>query len=183
EPGSFHRLPETQPPDYVAYNASIFMDRRMLEHYGYGDKDVRQCFEVGYPGSNPTNHSEATQADYFVRLCLHSLGWEMPFIHIGMINDAGNSYYFSNWGSTGFANKIPDASVKPAFVALSNMTLALDGAKLVEDIDTGSPSAFLLNFKRGDGKTVLAYWTIRGSRDVTLDVTGDNWTIMTDQGN
>ncbi len=183
EPGSFHRLPETQPPDYVANNASIWMDRQLLDAYGYKDKTVEQCYEVGYPGDNPGNLPSTTQADYFVRHFLHSLAWKMPFIHMGMINDAGNSYYFSNWGSTGFCRAVPEINPKPAYVALATMTLALDGASYVRSVPTASRSVYLLEFSRADGGFVYACWTLRGERPITLSVTGAGWRSMDDQGN
>ncbi len=183
EPGAFHRLPENQPPDYVSHNASIWMDRQLLDAYGYGDKPVRHCYEVCYPGDNPGNHSSATQADYFVRHALHSLAWEQPFIHIGMMLDVGNSYYFSNWGASGFCRAYPEMNVKPAYVALATMTSVLDGATFVEDLDLGSPSLYGLRFERPDGKQVVAYWTIRGQRPIAFHLPEGSWTHVDDSHN
>ena len=183
EPGSFGRLPESQPPDWVSHNASIWMDRQLLDAYGYKDKPVRQCYEVCYPSDNPGNLSSATQADYFVRHALHSLAWEMPFIHIGMISDVGNSYYFSNWGSSGFCRAMPELNVKPAYAAIATLTGVLDGAKFVRVLPMGSPSLYGIEFERPDGKRVLAVWTVRGRRPVTLAVQGKPWTLIDGQAN
>jgi hypothetical protein len=182
EPGSFARPPETQPPDMVALNASIWMDRQMLDHYGYKDKPVRMCYEVGYPGDNPGNLSSSTQANYFVRHVLHAMAWEQPFINIGGLTDTGNSYYFSNWGSAAFVRAYPENNVKPAYVALSNMTLALDGATYKRVWKTPD-SLYAIEFSRPDGQNVLALWTLRGKRPVTITTsTGAGWTLMDDQG-
>ncbi len=183
EAGSFHRLPEAQPPDAIANNASIWMDRQLLDAYGYSDKPVHQCLEVCYPNDNPGNHSSLTQADYFVRNALHSLAWGMDFLHIGEIIDVGNSYYYSNWGAAGFCRPYPEMNVKPAYVALATMTSVLDGAKVVGVRDTGSPSVYALEFERPDGQRVLAYWTIRGRRPLTVSVTDGPWMAVDDQGN
>ena len=183
EAGSFHRLPETQPPDSVAHNASVWMDRQMLDAYGYADKAVHHCYEICVQCDNPGNHSPATQADIFVRNSLHSLAWGMDFLHIGQIMDVGNSYYFSNWGASGFCRAYPEMNVKPAYVAMATLTTVLDGARCVRVHDTGSPSVFALEFERTDGQRVLALWTIRGRRPITVSVTQAPWTVIDDQGN
>src|SRR5262249_19639272 len=131
ESAAFARPPEAQPPDCVAHNAGVWMDRQLLEGYGYKDKPVTHCYELCYPCTNPGNLDERTQADYLVRHALHSLAWGMPHIKIGCLSDMGNSYYFSNWGASGFCRSKPELSVKPSFVAFATLTRVLDGAKFV----------------------------------------------------
>ena len=75
EAAGFGGLPETQPPDYLAVNASLWMDRQMLDAYGYKDKPMTMCHEVCYPSTAPGNLDPQTQADYFVRHSLHALAW------------------------------------------------------------------------------------------------------------
>ncbi len=186
EPGSYARPPETQPPDPVAVNASLWMDRQMLDYYGYKDKPVRMCYEVGYPGDNPGNLTSETQAKYFVRHVLHAMAWEQPLIHIGGLTDTGNSYYFSNWGSAAFVRAYPENNIKPAYVALSNMTLALDGA-VFKRVWKTPDSLYAIEFSRPDGQNVLALWTLRGKRPVTIQTSATSpsatgWTLMDDQG-
>src|SRR5262249_19664838 len=184
ESGSFHRIPEAQPPDCVGNNSGIWMDRRMLDAYGYKNKPVTQCYEVCYPNSNPGNLTPQTQADYFARHALHSLAWKIPEIKIGCISDMGNSYYFSNWGVSGFCRSKPELNVKPAFVAMATLTLVLDGAKFLRVLPLGSPSLYGLEFQRPDGMHVYALWTIRGRRPVKLQGQKiDAWTRIDDQGN
>ncbi|MHB0938454.1 MAG: hypothetical protein ACYC6A_18830 [Armatimonadota bacterium] len=182
EAGSFTRLPETQPPDWVANNASLWMDRQILDAYGYGDKPITQCYEVGYVGTNPGCMTPRTQADYLVRHALHSLAWGIPEIKLGLITDVGNSYYFSGWGAAGFCRAQPEMNVKPSFVAFAAMTRVLDGAKFTREVPAGSPSLYLLEFARPDGNTAYALWTIRGQRPVSLTVDGKQWTLVDDQG-
>lgn len=168
EAGVFGRPPEAQPPDIVANNASVWMDRQMLDHYGYPEKGIAQCYEITYPSSNPGNLSVETQAAYFVRHILHGMSWGMPQLRVGSITDMANSYYFSNWGSSGIMRKYPEVNPKPAAVALGTLTWVMDGATFNQKIDMGSDSIYALAFDRKDGKRVIALWTIRGSRLATI---------------
>jgi len=183
ESGSFGRLPETQPPDYIGNNASLWMDRQLLDAYGYQDKPVTQCYEICYPCTNPGNLDERTQADYLVRHALHSLAWGIPEIKVGLITDVGNSYYFSNWGAAGLCRQLPEMAVKPSFVAFATLTRVLDGAKFVRDVPLGSPTLYALEFARRDGKTVYALWTIRGTRVLSVRAGAPGATLTDSQGN
>lgn len=173
EAGSFGRPPETQPPDIVANNAGLWMDRQLLDAYGYADKPVYQCYEITYPGTNPGNLSYQTQADYFVRHILHSMAWRIPRIRMGCIVDTGNSYYFSNWGSSGFFTARPRIEPKPAAVAVATLSAVLDGATYEGFIETGSESAYLLRFRKKDGSFVLPHWVVRGTRNFQVKLEGN----------
>lgn len=176
------RMPETQPPDSVANNSSLWMDRQLLDAYGYRDKPVTQCYEICYPGTNPGNLTERTQADYLVRHALHSLAWGMPQIKLGMMTDVGNAYYFSGYGAAGFCRAMPEMSVKPSFVSFATLTRVLDGAKFVRDVPTGSASLYLLEFARPEGGTAYVLWTVRGERSMVLTVGPGAWTLVNAQG-
>lgn len=173
EPGSFGRPPETQPPDGIANNASLWMDRQMLDAYGYSDKAIHQCYEITYPGTNPGNLSYQTQADYFIRHILHSMAWRMPQIRVGGIVDVGNSYYFGNWGSSSFFTARPRIEPKPAAVAVATLTTALDGAVYDRFVETGSESAYLLRFRKKDDSLMLPHWVVRGVRDFHVKLEGE----------
>jgi hypothetical protein len=175
------RPPEAQPPDYVAYNASIWMDRQLLDAYGYKDKPVTMCYESCYTSSMPGKEQE--QADYYVRHALHALAWEIPEIKIGQICDMGNGFYFSIYGPIGLCRSRPELNVKPAFVALATLTRVLDGAKFARVVPLGSPALYGLEFTRPDGTQAHAFWTLRGKRSVRLlmDRPGA-WTLVNDQG-
>lgn len=186
EAAVFGRPPEAQPPDIVAMNASLWMDRRLLDHYGYSQKPVTQCFETCYPSTNPGNLSRQTQADYFVRHALHGLAWRLPNIRLGMIMDAGNSYYHSNWGASGLCTSRPEVRAKPAFVALATLTAVLDGATFERELEFGSPSLYGLEFAKHGGGRVLALWTVRGRRLVSLRFSAgsaESWALTDGQGN
>jgi hypothetical protein len=175
------RPPEAQPPDPVAFNAGIWMDRQLLDAYGYKDKPVTLCYESCYTSSMPGKEQE--QADYLVRHALHALAWEIPQIKLGQICDMGNGFYFSHYGPIGLCRARPELNVKPAFVAVATLTRVLDGAKFARVVPLGSPALYGLEFTRPDGTQAHAFWTLRGKRSVRLlmDRPGP-WTLVNDQG-
>ena len=184
ESGSFGHPPEAQPPDWLANNSSLWMDRQLLDAYGYKDKPVTQCHEVCYPSTNPGNLAYQTQADYFVRHALHSLAWGIPVFRPGILTDVGGNYRWGAWGSAGFCHMYPEMNVKPSFVAFATMSLLLDGAKFVGDVPLGSPSLYGVEFARPDGSQLFAFWTLRGQRPVSLAVEGSgSWRLVDDQAN
>jgi hypothetical protein len=178
EAGSFMRMPETQPLDFVANNASLWMDRQILDTYGYRDKPITQCYEICYPNTNPGNLSLRTQAAYYVRHILHSLAWRVPVIRPGSITDMGNSYYFSNWGASGLCFARPDVRPKPSYVAIATLTQQLDGTAFTRAVPTGSPVVYAVECARRDGSFVTALWTLRGTRQLTLDAGGTATDLM-----
>jgi hypothetical protein len=183
ESGTFGRPPEAQPPDIVAYNASLWMDRQMLDAYGYQDKPVTLCHESCYPSAGPGNLTVQEQADYLVRHALHALAWGLSDIRLGQICDMGNGAYFSMVGGIGLCRSRPELNVKPSFVAVATMTRVLDGAKFARVVPLGSPALYGMEFTRPDGTQAHAFWTLRGKRSVRLlmDRPGP-WTLISDQG-
>ncbi|MBM4047327.1 MAG: hypothetical protein FJ279_19655 [Planctomycetes bacterium] len=173
EAGTFQRLPESQPPDFIANNAGLWMDRQILDHYGYKDVPIRQCYEICYPSTNPGNLSLRTHAAYLVRHILHSMAWEIPIVRFGIIADVGNSYYFSNWGASGLCFAQPDVSPKPAYAAVAALTQVLDGAKFSRVVPCPAPTVYALEFRKPDGDYVTCLWTIRGKRQVAIEA---SWT-------
>lgn len=168
ECGSFMRPPETQPTDFVSNNAGLWMFRQILDHYGYTDTKVYQCYEITYPNTNPGNLSYRTQAAYYVRHIMHSLAWRIPKISVGSVTDMGNSYYHSNWGGSGFCFAYPNVSPKLSYVAYAVLTQALDGARFIRVVPTGSTTVYALEFKTPDRGCVTCLWTTRGTRLLTV---------------
>jgi hypothetical protein len=179
EAGSFMRMPETQPLDFIANNSGLWMDRQILDHYGYQDKPITQCYEICYPNTNPGNLSLTTQAKYFARHMVHSMVWGIQQVRAGIICDTGNSYYFSNWGASGICFAKPELSPKPAYVAFATITRVLDGAKFSRIIDTPTPAVYAVEFKKKDGGFVTALWTPNTARDVLLKGTAATRTDLT----
>ncbi|HWL53909.1 MAG TPA: hypothetical protein VNQ90_15825 [Chthoniobacteraceae bacterium] len=172
ECGSFSRPPETQPPDTIGSNASLWMDRQMLDAYGYPDKPVAQGWEVHYPSTNPGNLSLRTHADYIVRHRLHALAWRVPKISGGGLYDYGNSYALGNWGSSGHFTGRPHPMPKPAALALATLTRALDDVAYRDFVPTGSDSLYLMRFTSPSGSQVLPFWVVRGERTLHLWLEG-----------
>ena len=183
ESASMGNPPEAQPPNYLANNASLWMDRQMLNAYGYADKAVTQCHEVCYPSTNPGNLCYQSQADYFVRHAIHSMAWGVPVFRPGVLMDVGGNYRWGAWGASGFCHTYPEMNVKPSFVAFATMTLMLDGAKFVREVPLGSLSLYGAQFARPDGSQLFVLWTLRGRRPVALSVGGGDWKVVDDQGN
>ena len=169
---AFSRLPETQPPDPIGNNSSLWMDRQLLDAYGYREKSVTQCHETIYPSTNPGNLSLETQAKYLIRHILHSMAWRIPQIRAGTLLDAGDSYYHSNWGGIGLFERAPEKAPKPVAISIATLTRVLDGAHYEDFLDTGSDSAYLMSFSKKDGTTVFPFWVVRGTRDFTLLLDG-----------
>jgi hypothetical protein len=182
EAGVFGSLPEAQPPDFLTNNASLWMDRQLLDAYGYKDKPVTMCHEVCYPSTNPGNLDLETQADYMVRHSMHALAWGIPEFRPGVLTDVGGNYRMSHWGSSGFCFCKPEFNVKPSFVAFATMTLMLDGARFVRVVPTSSASVFVLEFDRPDGGKVYSLWTVRGRRDVSFRA-DNGWKLVDSQAN
>lgn len=180
EAGNFQRPPEAQPPDFVGNNSGLWMDRQVLDYYGYEDVPLRQCYEICYPSTNPGNLSLSTQAAYYVRHILHSMAWEIPIIRAGLIVDVGNSYWFSNWGSSGLCFAQPDVSPKPSYVAVATLTQVLDGARFERVVPSAAPTVYALEFRRGDGRRVTCMWTVRGTREVQVTLPVDDRPMLVD---
>ena len=168
ESAAFQRLPESQPTDFVANNASLWMEHELLKAYGYPDKGVEQGYEITYPSSNPGNMTLRGQANYVVRNVMHSLAWKVPAIRFEGIADPGNSYYYSNWGATGLMFGRPDLSPKPLYVATATMTQLLDGATFSRQIPTGTTTVYAFEFRKSDGSFVTCLWTPNAPRKVKL---------------
>ncbi|NQT94669.1 MAG: hypothetical protein HQ559_18075, partial [Lentisphaerae bacterium] len=180
ESGSFMRMPETQPLDFVSGNSAIWMLRRIADHYGAKDVPLRQCLEICYPGSNPGNLTERTQAAYLVRHNMHSLAWGIPVIRPMSLTDMGNSYYYSNWGGIGLCHAWPHVCPKPSYVAFAVLTQVLDGARFVRFVPTGSTVVYALEFRLRNKQYVTCLWTPRGTRPLTVSVSRTRRATLTD---
>jgi hypothetical protein len=168
EAASFQRLPESQPLDSIANNASLWMERQLLDAYGYQNKPLGQCGEIMYPSTNPGNLTLKQQASYSVRNVMHSLAWKIPIIRFGVMAEPGNSYYFSNWGGAGMMFGQPNLSPKPLYVATATMTQLLDGARFNRMIPSGTTTLYAFEFEKPKGGYVTCLWTPNTARRVQL---------------
>lgn len=104
--------------------------------------------------------------------------WRSPRIPFTCITDAGNYYHYTVWGS-GLLSRYPEAYPHPAYAAASTMTQVLDCATLEKQLDTGSPTVYALEFKRG-AEFVYVLWTARGELDAVLSPEKDGEFLRTD---
>lgn len=141
----------------------------MRKRYGYGDVPVSSGFEYICRCTQPGGLSEQEQADLYVRDALHCLAYGYPSINIGLADDCADSYYSTIYGASGFLHRHPLLTPKRSCVAWATMTSVLDGARYERYVDTGSNSLYVLEFS-GRGKRIYPLWTVRGKRQLRLEV-------------
>ena len=144
--------------------------KQTAQKLGYGDKPVTACFE--WICRRDRYFGYKNQAEWYVRDCLMALAYGFHRINPAVLYDVGSSYYHSAYGANGLCRRYPLLTPKPSYVALATLTQVLDGAKYVRFVDTGSDSLYALEFKGRKG-WVYALWTVRGTREVSLDYSED----------
>mgnify|MGYP000966781466 CR=1 FL=1 len=142
------------------------------------------------PGSNLREHDreqELAQAELLLKaqLTMQSLGVDRDFFFVvPPYNEQGGSkvWGFFRW----------DYTVKPAYVALANLTRQLGNCSYQGKVDLDGASAFL--YEAPDGKQILVYWTEdedsareftlkgQGERLEILDFLGGSQTIASESG-
>jgi hypothetical protein len=160
------RMPERQPE--LATLQEVYWFKRALKEYGY-DKPVTGCHEWLYHSTNPGNHTHQAQADIYVRDMLHGLAYGFDRICPAAMEDVGGGYYWANWGASGLVTRSPDVHPKLSYVAYAVAAHQLSDADFVRAVPTGSHSAYCLEFDRRRGDKVLACWTLRGRRQMTIE--------------
>jgi len=162
----FMRPPEAQP-DNVGFS-TLWTFNEIMKYYGYDDIPLDICYEWMSRGTSPGNLTVEQQRDYYMRDALLGLAWGLRFINPGIITDASNGYYFSNWGSTGFCYGIPEMNPKPSYVGFAVLTQLLDGSTFKKALSTSSSSLYCLHFVTRQKQNIYALWTLRGERQVEL---------------
>ena len=168
-------VPPEAPPD--AFKAA-YWDLKAARKYGY-DAPVTSCYEWRYRTTRPGDLTWLQQAQLYVRDCLGALAFRMPHINPALLYDAGNGYFRSRWGATGVCRRYPLLNPKPAYLALSTMTLVLDRAEFVRLLDTPSTSLYAMEFEQ-DGNRVYAAWLPRGEREAIFRFAEDGPVVVTD---
>lgn len=138
--------------------AGIWLMAETARKLGY-DIPLAGCFEFTCRAQRDLGAQRLAQ--WYTRDVLLGLANRFPTISPAVIEDVGNAYYDTLWGASGLCERSPLHYPKPAYVALATLTQVLDSAKLVRQIDTGSSSAYALEFERG-GQRIYALWTPRG---------------------
>lgn len=177
----FLSMPELQPCPLHCPFAGLYHLAEYQRMYGYGDKP-RYLTEAIYSSQADGWLTEREQADYYVRA--HLLGMASGVIHFGMVTelwDPGGEYHYSHYGPVGLCHRPPELNPRESFCAYATMTRMLDRASFDEMIPTPSPTVFCLRFRRKEGGSVHALWTIRGERTVSFAGDGSSSVRVTDQ--
>lgn len=112
------------------------------------------------------------QAEWYSKDVMIGLAYRFPTVSPAVIADVGNAYYETLWGASGLCQRNPLHYPKPAYVALATLTKALDSARLVRQMPTGSSSAYALEFERGNER-IYALWTPRGNCEMHFEFPED----------
>ena len=153
----------TSPPERsVAYPS--YMLRELAKIYGYDDLMPEACFEWKSRVRRTTG--DRMGAAMRVRDILVAYAWGYKNLPIIGISEMANSYYNTIWGAGAFT-RYPLYQPNPSFTANAVMTQVLDRVKFNRMIPTGTPTVYVLEFKRGN-EFVYAMWTVRGELPVKV---------------
>jgi hypothetical protein len=149
--------------------AGIWLMGETARKFGY-DVPMSGCFEFTYRAERDLGPQRL--AEWYTRDMLFGLANRFPTISPAVIEDVGNAYYDTLWGAAGLCQRRPLYYPKPAYVALATLTKELDRVKLLRQMDTGSSSAYALEFERGRER-IYAIWTPRGQCDMRFEFDAD----------
>lgn len=167
----FERLPESQFGQVALHRLLICQDafraagnpRPWLPMY------EGPCLPTR-PGSLNRDEHAALSVRNSLILLAHGVdfqtgGW-CPF-------DAGSYWGEQHYGG-GICDPLPLATPKPSYAAFASMTRNLNRCNFVKGVPAGSLSAYAMQFKHyKTGALVHAFWTIRGTRPVSVAVPAD----------
>ena len=154
----------TMPPERaVAY--SYWQLWKLAQIYGYKDLMPDACYEWK---SRVNRHFTPRQHGALrVRDSLIAHVWENQLIPVMGISEMANSYYNTIWGDD-VLTRYPLLQPHPALMANATMTLMLDCAKYTRMIPTGTPTVYVVEFKRGS-EYIYTCWTARGNVKAAMD--------------
>lgn len=117
-------------------------------------------------------------AEHLARDVITAHYYNYPLIPIGIIQNAGNTYYRdANYGAIGLMTR--DLAPLPAYVSTAVQTRILDQVKFLRFLRTDNPGLYAAEFSRADGKYVYAVWTPDGKAECTLTF-GNNDPVVTE---
>ena len=151
----------------VAGAQCFWLLREIARVYGY-HWQVSSCYEYNYRLDRLIGQD--VQAKWYVRDTLLALAYRAPYISTALLYDAGNSYQNSFWGGSGLCRRYPLLHPKKAYVAMAVLTRALDRARYVRKLPTGSFSVYAMEFERPDERMVYAIWASRGECELSLEL-------------
>ncbi len=113
------------------------------------------------------------QADNWVRLSLLLYGYGIDRQIGGWAVDCADYWGEQHYGG-GVYNRLPLVTPKPSACALATMTRHINRKNFTKWMPTGSLSAYALQFTHyKTGELTHVFWTVRGTRPVTLTVPKD----------
>ncbi len=173
--------PQSAPEEGVLQNppldAKIQMHAWLLAEHG-GDAKPIWITELGWPVYGTVD--EAAQARFTVRATLIAARAGASAIFWYTLRDGPNPTAFPPEDAFGLWHN--DSSPKPVFVALTSMLTVLGDLSAQSDAPpiSGLPSDARAIVFRGNGKTVVAAWTIATNESVTW--TGPTANVLSQSG-
>ena len=176
----FERLPEQQLHQFSVHR--LYMLREEYRKFGLPDPYLPYVEGIFVP-TEPGATTWPEQANIYNRWTLMSMAYGITDFFSGWFAfDCGSYYGSEHYGGCGIQRRIPYCDPKPAYALYATMTRMLDGAKFEKWLPTGSHSTFCLKFDRpkAKGGPLLAIWTLRGKRSLTMTLPKDGAVIAVD---
>ena len=167
ESGMAGKFPEAM---FVCGVQGLMISQDCVSRYAKRPVKATACFEYVMQASSKLG--ELRHAQWYMRDALVMLAHEMPLVPLGILFDCNSPYFDSVWGNAGIFFRSPYLEPKLAYVAYGALTRALDGVKLVRQLDTGSTTVYALLFRRADGRYATALWCAKGEAELSLGVAG-----------
>ena len=148
----------TMPPEMVtAYVPWVL--KKIARTYGYPER--MDCPWEWKTRTERYERSERAAAAVCLRdsLIAHALGCRTVPVEAGM--EVGNSYADTIWCGGAFT-RWPLAYPRENALGVATLTLLLDKAKFTRQLETGSLTAYALEFQGKNGEWIYPIWTARG---------------------
>lgn len=151
--------------------------RQLALKFGYDKLMPAACYERNYRSNRTLGPAKA--AAWTVRDALIVMAWGSPLVPIMGPEDCSYSYANGVWGDFGMFTRYPQTYPHPGFAAMATLTQQLDRVKFQQQLATGSPTAYALEFARGD-ENVYAAWVARGTAEMSFEFDRDEPVRVTD---
>ncbi len=163
----FDRLPENQIHQVSIHRCYIMAEE--LKKAGIKNPNLVMVEGPCLP-SRPGSLTMNEQADHWVRVSLLLYGYGIAQ-QIGGWGIECAGYWGEQHYGGGIYNRLPQVTPKPSALALATMTRHINRKNLVKWLPTGSLSAYAMQFSHyKTGDITHVFWTVRGTRPVTLTV-------------
>ena len=162
------KIPETPHYEYGNGTAHNFWYLKQLaKKMNYGDLPVEPASE--WKGRQSTDLDDATKAAWDMRDLLISYAFGCRQIRTPDLTDQGSMFYNNEYGSQGALRRYPLLYPKQSYVATATLTRILDRVEMLQQMPTGSATAYVLKFKRADKKFIYACWLPRGEANLIFE--------------